>query len=217
MFSKFLKQHCFKSKIEFRASRNSFCHRDIRAYCTGICGFNSPCHKILGSQNENETFKKIINSVKVDIESGSTFADSLSKHPKTFDRLYSSLVQAGEMGGVLDTILNRLANYMEKAQALKAKVKGAMVYPGAVTTVAFAIVIFMLWKVIPVFEKMFSDFGGSLPVPTQLVVAASHFVQSYILYGFGAIAALIFLVRYIYSTDKGRLQFDRVFLKLPVL
>ncbi len=174
------------------------------------------CLDILGSQEENKTFKKVILSVKAEVEAGATFAESLAKHPKVFDRLYTSLVAAGEVGGVLDTILNRLAQYMEKAQALKAKVKGALVYPIAVTVVAVGIVIFMLWKVIPVFEKMFADFGGALPAPTMVVVTLSHWVQSYILYGFIGIIAMVFLFKYIYSTTRGRLYFDSLFLKLPI-
>jgi len=174
------------------------------------------CLDILGGQEENPAFKKVILSVKADVEAGSTFAEALEKHPKVFDRLYVSLVGAGEVGGVLDTILNRIAIHLEKAQALKRKVKGALVYPVAVTVVAIGIVIFMLWKVIPVFEKMFADFGGALPAPTQIVVTLSHFVQDYILYGVFALIALVFLLRYIYSTRRGRVFFDRLFLKLPI-
>ncbi|MFQ5513070.1 MAG: type II secretion system F family protein [Myxococcota bacterium] len=174
------------------------------------------CLEILGGQQENPTFKKIILAVKADVESGSTFADALAKHPRAFDRLYSSLVAAGEVGGVLDTILNRLALYMEKAQALRAKVKGALVYPIAVVVVAVGIVIFMLWKVIPVFEKMFADFGGTLPGPTQLVIAVSHGVQKYILVGAVGVFALVMALKYIYSTEKGRRFFDRLFLRLPI-
>jgi type IV pilus assembly protein PilC len=173
------------------------------------------CLDILGTQQENPTFKKIIMNVKLDVESGSTFAAALAKHPKVFDRLFTSLIQAGEIGGVLDTILNRLAVYLEKAQALKSKVKGALIYPISVTVVAIGIVIFMLWKVIPVFEKMFEDFGGTLPGPTQVVIALSHGVQNYILYGAIAVVALIFLFKYLYSTEKGRAIFDQIFLKLP--
>ena len=174
------------------------------------------CLDILGTQEENPTFKKVIMAVKADVESGSTFAEALAKHPKVYDRLYTSLVGAGEVGGVLDTILNRIAVYLEKAQALKSKVKGALVYPIAVSVVALGIVIFMLWKVIPVFEKMFADFGGVLPAPTQIVVTLSHWVQAYILYAFFGVIALVFLLRYIYSTAKGRLFFDQLFLKLPI-
>ena len=119
------------------------------------------CLDILGTQHDNATFKKIINMVKADVESGSTFSDALAKHPAAFDRLYTNLVAAGEVGGILDTILNRLAAYMEKAEILKRKVKGAMVYPISVSVVAVGVVVLMLLKVIPVFEKMFKDFGGS--------------------------------------------------------
>jgi type IV pilus assembly protein PilC len=174
------------------------------------------CLDILGGQEENPTFKKVILAVKAEVEAGATFAEALGKHPKIFDRLYVSLVGAGEVGGVLDTILNRIAVHLEKAQALKAKVKGALVYPVAVTVVAAGIVVFMLWKVIPVFEKMFADFGGALPGPTQMVVTLSHWVQAYILYGFLGVIAMVFLLRYIYSTPKGKFFFDRLFLKLPI-
>ncbi len=174
------------------------------------------CLDILGSSNENKTFKRVIADVKLGVESGSTFSESLNRHPKVFDRLYVNLVAAGEVGGILDTILNRLAAYMEKAEVLKRRVKSAMVYPISVTVVAFGIVVLMLVKVIPVFEKMFSDFGGELPGPTQMVVALSHFVQTYLLHGFGVVIALIFLYKYVRSTDKGCMVLDQFFLKVPV-
>ena len=174
------------------------------------------CLDILGGQEENPTFKKVILAVKAEVEAGSTFAEALAKHPKVFDRLYTSLVGAGEVGGVLDTILSRIAVYLEKAQKLKSKVKGALVYPISVSVVALGIVIFMLWKVIPVFEKMFADFGGALPAPTAIVVTLSHWVQAYIGYGFLGVIALVFLLRYIYSTPKGKFFFDDLFLKLPI-
>jgi type IV pilus assembly protein PilC len=175
------------------------------------------CLDILGSQQENKAFKKIIMTVKSDVESGSTFSDALAKHPAAFDRLFVNLVAAGEVGGILDTILHRLATYMEKAEALKRKVKSAMVYPTSVVVVAVGVVVLMLLKVIPVFEKMFMDFGGTLPGPTQVVINASHAVQSYFFHGVVACIALGVLVKWIYSTEKGRLWFDSMFLKLPVL
>jgi type IV pilus assembly protein PilC len=128
-----------------------------------------------------------------------------------------SLVAAGEVGGILDTILNRLATYMEKIEILKRKVKGAMVYPISVLVIAIGVVVLMLVKVIPVFEKMFADFGGALPGPTQAVINISHFMQAYLLHGFGAIVGLVFLVRYAYSTEKGRLFIDSTLLKLPIV
>src|SRR5882672_5920020 len=138
------------------------------------------CLDILANQQPNKTFQTIIREVKSDVEQGSTFADALRKHPKPFDDLYTNLVQAGEIGGILDTILNRLAVYLEKADRLAKKVKGAMVYPSTVMVVAIGVVVLMLTKVIPTFEKMFADFGGELPGPTQVVVAISHFMQRWI-------------------------------------
>jgi type IV pilus assembly protein PilC len=174
------------------------------------------CLDILASQQQHKTFKNILLSVKSEVESGSTFADALAKHPRAFDRLFVSLVAAGEVGGILDTILNRLATYMEKIQALKRKVKGAMVYPVSVLVVAVGVIVLMLVKVIPVFEKMFADFGGALPGPTQAVINLSHFVQSHVLHGIGLLIALVLLVRYLYSTEKGRHFFDSTFLQLPL-
>ncbi|MFQ5697339.1 MAG: type II secretion system F family protein [Myxococcota bacterium] len=175
------------------------------------------CLDILGTQEANATFKKIILGVKSSVESGSTFSESLARYPAAFDRLYVNLVAAGEVGGILDTILNRLAAYMEKAEALKRKVKGAMVYPISVTVVAAAVVVLMLLKVIPVFEKMFRDFGGALPGPTQIVINASHFVQSYFMHGVVGAFLLAMALRYIYGTPRGRLFFDTLFLKIPVI
>jgi type IV pilus assembly protein PilC len=174
------------------------------------------CLDILANQQPNKTFKTILTAVKADVESGSTFADALGKHPRAFDRLFVSLVAAGEVGGILDTILNRLAVYMEKIQALKRKVKSAMVYPISVLVIAIGVVVLMLVKVIPVFEKMFADFGGALPGPTQMVITLSHFLQAHILHGFVGIIALVFLVRYAYSTPKGRRFIDSTLLKLPI-
>jgi type IV pilus assembly protein PilC len=138
------------------------------------------CLDILAEQNPNKAFKEIIRQVRQDVEQGSTFAEALRKHPKPFDPLYVNLVQAGEIGGILDTILNRLAVYLEKADALARKVKGAMVYPTTVLVVAIAVVVLMLVKVIPTFAKMFTDFGGELPMPTQVVIMMSNFMQKWI-------------------------------------
>ena len=129
------------------------------------------CLNILAEQSESKTLRSVTGQVSPHVEAGSTFADALRRHPRTFDDLYANLVEAGEVGGILDTILNRLAVYLEKADALKRKVKGAMVYPATIIVVAIVVVIFMLtFKVIPIFEKMFKDFGGDLPCPTQMVV-----------------------------------------------
>ena len=174
------------------------------------------CLEILGGQQENATFKKILLDCKADVENGATFADALGKHPKAFDRLYVNLVAAGELGGILDTILNRLAVYLEKADKLKRMVRGAMVYPISVTVIAAGVVVIMLVKVIPVFEKMFADFGGTLPAPTQMVINISHMMQAYIVHVLALLAALVFLFRWIYRQEKGRAFFDAIFLKLPV-
>jgi type IV pilus assembly protein PilC len=174
------------------------------------------CLDILGSQAPNPTFKQCLLACKADVENGATFADALAKHPKIFDRLYVNLVAAGEVGGILDTILNRLANYLEKADSLKRMVKGAMVYPISVSVIAAGVVVIMLVKVIPVFEKMFKDFGGTLPGPTQVVINLSHGMQHYLLHFAVLVTALVFALRWIYKQPKGELFFDTLFLKLPV-
>jgi type IV pilus assembly protein PilC len=174
------------------------------------------CLDILGTQQENMAFKKIILQIKGDVESGSTFSDALAKHVKVFDRLYVNLVAAGEVGGILDTILNRLAAYLEKNEALRRKVKAAMTYPAAVTVIAIVVVVVMLVKVIPVFEKMFKDFGGALPAPTQMVINFSHFMQAWLMYMIAGLIAAGFAFKRAYGTDKGRAIFDQLFLKTPI-
>jgi type IV pilus assembly protein PilC len=175
------------------------------------------CLEILSSQQSNKTFKGILREVKQDVEQGSTFADALRKHEKPFDSLYVNLVQAGEIGGILDTILNRLAVYLEKADALARKVKGAMVYPTTVLIVAIGVVVLMLVKVIPTFEKMFADFGGELPAPTQLVVSMSHFMQTWIWPFLGGV--FIIFVAFFQARRKlprFRRATDALALRLPV-
>jgi type IV pilus assembly protein PilC len=175
------------------------------------------CLEILGDQQENRTFKDIIREVKSDIEQGSTFADALRKHEKPFDSLYVNLVQAGEIGGILDTIMNRLAVYLEKADALARKVKGAMVYPSTVLVVAVLVVVLMLVKIIPTFEKMFADFGGQLPGPTQVVINMSHWMQNWL--GFFIVAIVVTLMAYFQArrkVPKFRRATDMLALKLPI-
>nr|WP_320050584.1 type II secretion system F family protein [uncultured Desulfuromonas sp.] len=174
------------------------------------------CLEILSSQQENSTFKRILLSVKEDVESGSTFADALRKHPKAFDDLFVNLVAAGEVGGILDTILNRLAAYIEKAMKLKKQVKSAMTYPTTVVAIATIVIGVILVFVIPAFEKMFSDFGGALPTPTQIVINMSNFVQDYILVIIGAIIVAIFGFKKVYATQKGRDFIDDWALKAPI-
>jgi type IV pilus assembly protein PilC len=175
------------------------------------------CLEILGEQNENTTFREIIREVRMDVEQGSTFADALRKHPKPFDALYVNLVQAGEIGGILDTILNRLAVYLEKADALARKVKGAMVYPATVMVVAVAVVVLMLVKIIPTFEKMFADFGGQLPAPTQMVIDLSHWMQHWLVFFLAGI--VLGIMAYLQARKRAprfRRFTDATALKLPV-
>jgi type IV pilus assembly protein PilC len=175
------------------------------------------CLDILGMQQENATFKKVILKVKEDVEAGSTFADALMKHPRVFDELYVNLVAAGEVGGILDTILARLAAYIEKAMKLAKQIKGAMVYPSTIVAVALVVTVVLLLYVIPIFGKMFSDFGQALPAPTVFVLALSAFTQKYFLLILAAVVAVIFLIRWYYRRESGRRNIDRILLKMPVL
>jgi len=175
------------------------------------------CLDILGTQQPNKTFKTIILQVKTDVEQGSTFAEALRKHPKPFDALYVNLVQAGEIGGILDTILNRLAMYLEKADSLARKVKGAMVYPSTILVVAMGVVVLLLVKVIPVFEKMFADFGGTLPAPTAMVISISDFLQEWIVWILvGITLAVIAFLQGRTRSVAFRYQSDALFLKIPI-
>ncbi len=174
------------------------------------------CLDILSSQQDNKTFKEVLIKVKEDVESGSTFAEALKKHPKAFNELYVNLVAAGEVGGILDTILNRLAVYIEKALKLRKQVKSAMTYPATIVGIAIVVIAVILIFVIPAFEKMFSDFGGALPAPTQLVINLSNFIQNYILVIIGFLVAGIVGVKKVYATNKGRDIIDNWALKLPV-
>jgi type IV pilus assembly protein PilC len=175
------------------------------------------CLEILGSQTENKTFGTTINKVRGDVEGGSTFAEALRKHPKAFPELYVNMVAAGEAGGILDTILNRLAAYIEKSVALKKKVKSAMVYPSVTIAVAIAVVFLMMIFVIPTFEKMFQDFGGSLPGVTQQIIDMSRFLQSYWWVVLGMIGGIYFGLKAWRSSRSGQRQSDAMALKLPVI
>jgi type IV pilus assembly protein PilC len=175
------------------------------------------CLDILSSQQENKTFKKGLLQIKDDVESGSTFADALGKHPRIFNELYVNLVAAGEVGGILDTILSRLAAYIEKALKLKKQVKSAMTYPTTIISIAFVVIAVILVFVIPAFEKMFADFGGALPMPTQVVINLSNFIQDYIIVIIAAIFGTIIGAKKIYSTQKGREKIDDWALKAPVV
>jgi type IV pilus assembly protein PilC len=174
------------------------------------------CLDILGKQQDNKTFKKILTTVKESVESGSTFADALKKHPKAFDELYVNLVAAGEVGGILDTILNRLAAYIEKALKLKKQVKSAMTYPATIVAIAVLVISVILVFVIPQFAAMFEDFGSALPTPTVIVINLSNFIQDYILAIIVAIVAFTIGFKRIYRTRKGREVIDDFALKLPI-
>jgi type IV pilus assembly protein PilC len=175
------------------------------------------CLDILGSQNDNQAFRKVIFAIKSKVEGGATFADGLKEHPKVFDELYIQLCAAGEVGGILDTILNRLAAYKEKAEKLKRKVRGAMVYPSIVIVVAVGVTAVLLLKVVPVFSKMFADFGQALPAPTQFVVDLSAWLQSYIFHLLIGLTAIVVTLVTIYRNPKGRRIVDKVVLKLPIV
>jgi len=174
------------------------------------------CLEILGSQNPNPFFKKTIYAIKGDVESGSTFADALKKHPKIFDALFVNLVAAGEIGGVLDTILNRLAIFIEKNLKVIKKVKGAMVYPAIILSVVALSTIVMLVWVVPTFQKMFENFGGELPAATQFVVNLSGFFQRNFHYIIGGIIAFIWGARAFYKSTWGRAIWDRTMIKAPL-
>ncbi|HEV8242452.1 MAG TPA: type II secretion system F family protein [Nitrospirales bacterium] len=174
------------------------------------------CLEILATQCDNKTFGKLIGEVKMDVESGSTFADALKKQPKTFSSLYCNMVQAGEVGGALDVTLQRLANQLEKTAKLKAQIKSAMIYPSAIVGVAIIVVSVLMVFVIPIFAKMFTDFGGALPGPTLLVINVSDFMQKYIILMIIAAGAGVWGLKKYYATPAGRLQIDTLALKAPV-
>jgi len=174
------------------------------------------CLDILFSQQANPTFKKMLKSIKESVEGGATLAEALKKFPKQFDDLFVNMIAAGEAGGILDAILRRLAAYMEKAARLKSQVKGAMTYPIVTLLIAVVVLAVILVFVIPVFEEMFADFGGQLPVPTQIVVAMSEIVKSKILYIIVGIVFFSIAFKKFYATEKGRDVVDSLLLKLPV-
>jgi type IV pilus assembly protein PilC len=175
------------------------------------------CLEILGSQQENRTFQKILFQVRQDVESGSTLADALRKHPKAFDDLFCNMVAAGEAGGILDTILQRLSTYIEKIVKLRSAIRSALVYPVAVILIAVAVVWIILWKVIPTFATLFEGLGASLPLPTRITIALSNFIGAWWWLIFLAIGVSIFLLVRYHKTHKGRRQIDGLMLKVPVL
>jgi type IV pilus assembly protein PilC len=175
------------------------------------------CLNILAEQSESKNLRDVTGRVARSVEQGSTLADSLRRHPRTFDDLFTNMVEVGESGGILDVVFQRLAAYIEKAAALKRKVKGAMIYPASIMGVAALVVIFMLTFVIPTFTKMFKDLGADLPLPTQVVVWLSEFVRTYILLIIAAIVGCVFALRAYYRTEKGQSTIDALLLKVPVM
>ncbi|MBP9145297.1 MAG: type II secretion system F family protein [Thermoanaerobaculia bacterium] len=175
------------------------------------------CLEILGEQEEHRTFREIINQVRSDVESGSNLADAMRKHPKAFDNLYVSMIAAGEAGGILDVILQRLATYIEKVVRLNSQVKSAMIYPVSIIVIAAGVVAIILWKVIPVFAQMFAGLGGELPFLTRVVVGASNFLGRFIIPLAIGIALLITAVKRYHKTPSGRRVIDGLTLKVPVV
>jgi type IV pilus assembly protein PilC len=175
------------------------------------------CLDILGNQEEDKNFSAVILATRSDVEAGASLADAMRKHPKTFDPLFTNMIAAGEAGGILDTILKRLATYIEKAVKLKAQVKSAMIYPVAIIVIAVAVVTVILWKVIPTFASLFAGLGAELPLLTRIVIAASNLLVTFMPFIIVAMIAGVFAFRAYYATEKGRRVVDGTVLKLPIL
>jgi type IV pilus assembly protein PilC len=175
------------------------------------------CLEILGSQEEDKSFASVILATRGDVESGMSLADAMKKHPKTFDPLFTNMIAAGEAGGILDTILKRLATYIEKAVKLKGQVKSAMIYPIAVIAIAGIVVGVILWKVIPTFASLFAGLGAQLPLPTRVVIALSNGLVQFMPFIIVGMMALAFGFRTFYGTPSGRRVVDAAVLKMPVL
>jgi len=175
------------------------------------------CLEILGEQQEHKRFQEIINQVRTDVESGASLADAMKKQPAAFDELYVNMVAAGEAGGILDVILQRLSTYMEKAVKLKGQVKSALIYPSTVISIALVVVWIILWKVIPVFAQLFAGLGGELPMLTQLVVAASKWVGRYSWLIIIGIFVVIWALKAWHKTERGARVLDSLLLKIPVI
>jgi type IV pilus assembly protein PilC len=171
----------------------------------------------IGQQHPNETFKTILDQVRTDVESGSTLSAAMAKHPKVFDLLYTNMVAAGETGGILDTILQRLSSFIEKIVKLKRALRSAMIYPTTIICVAMGVVAIILWKVVPVFRTLFEGFNVQLPLLTRVVIGASEIVEKFAIFFVAFLAICAFGFQHFYKTDKGRHTVDRWLLKLPVL
>jgi type IV pilus assembly protein PilC len=175
------------------------------------------CLEILGGQQEHKTFKRTLIQVRQDVESGSNLADAMRKHPKVFNDLFTNMIAAGEAGGILDTILQRLSQYIEKAVKLNSQVKSAMIYPVAVISIAGIVVAVILWKVIPVFATLFESLGAELPLPTRVVIALSNFIGDFWWAMIMGVTTTIYSLRRYHETHKGRRVLDGILLKMPVM
>jgi type IV pilus assembly protein PilC len=175
------------------------------------------CLEALGVQQENKVFQSVLQAVRTEVESGSTLAFAMRQHPRVFDDLYTNMIAAGEAGGILDTILQRLSSYIEKAVKLKRAVKSAMVYPVVVLTIAVGVIILILWKVVPIFSNLFASMSVALPLPTRIVIGGSNFVGRYIIFIIPAFVALGYAFKRYYKTENGRKMIDGTLLKVPVL
>ena len=175
------------------------------------------CIEILGIQSENKVFQKVLLQVRQDVESGATLADAMRKHPKVFDDLYCNMIAAGEAGGILDTILQRLAVYIEKIVKLRRAVRSAMIYPVAVLAIAALVVAIILWKVIPTFAALFAGLGAELPLPTRVVIWMSNFVARYFLILVFLLVAILYALKRYHGTYRGRRVIDGILLKMPIL
>src|SRR3954447_6747745 len=175
------------------------------------------CLEILGTQEEDKNFAATILATRGDVESGASLADAMKRHPKTFDPLFTNMIAAGEAGGILDTILKRLATYIEKAVKLKSQVKGAMVYPVAVISIAAIVIPVILWKVTPPSAAMFEGLGAELPLPTRIVIAMSNNLVRFMPFVIGGIFAAGFAFQRYYPTPNGRHTVDAIVLKMPIL
>ena len=174
------------------------------------------CLQILGAQSDSKPFRKVIGGIKEDVEAGTTLAEAIRKHTRVFSELYSSMIQAGEIGGILDTILVRLAAYLEKASKLKSKIKGAMIYPTCIVSAAVLVTTVLLIWVIPVFADVFSSFGHRLPAPTQFVINLSNFTIGHVWYLMAVPVIAAVAIRYAYGTEEGHFWIDRFLLRVPV-
>src|SRR6188508_582026 len=175
------------------------------------------CLEILGNQEEDKNFSAVILATRGDVESGATLADAMRRHPKAFDPLFTNMIAAGEAGGILDTILKRLATYIEKSVKLKGQIKSAMIYPVAVIVIAVLVVGVILWKVIPTFASLFAGLGATLPLPTRIVIALSNFLVSFMPFIIVGVVAISFAFKSYYGTTSGKYQIDGITLNMPVL